>query len=101
VINQCHQSDREQASVLIDWRGSIVQPAEVAFSEHCYGAHLAPNLVRWAGTHPIVYVGRGSHANYGLHDTADAYRPAPGPLRLVRLDSNPGGQLVQRTLGPR
>jgi len=135
VINQWHQSDWEQVSVLVHRRGSTVQPVEVAFSEHCYGAHLPPDLVRWAGTHPIVYVGRGSHANYprpvsvpvrqlrcslgltprylgvaglffspaidgsrieiplaylvGLHDTADGYRPAPGPLKLVWLDSTP------------
>jgi len=48
----------------------------VAFSEHCYGAHLPPSLVHWAGTHPVVYVGRGSHANYP--------RPVSLPVRQLR-----------------
>jgi hypothetical protein len=135
VINQWHQSDWEQVSVLLRRDGGSVRPAEVAFSEHCYGARLPPNRVRWSGTHPVVYVGRGSHANYprpvsvpvrelrcslgltprylgvaglffspaidgsrieiplayliGLHDTAARYRLAPGPVKLVPIDSTP------------
>ena len=76
MINQWHQSDWEQVSVLVRRDGTSVQPAEVAFSEHCYGAHLPPNLVHWAGTHPVVYVGRGSHANYP--------RPVSLPVRQLR-----------------
>lgn len=76
LINQWHQSDWEQVSVVIRRRGSSVRPVEVAFSEHCYGAHLPPDRVRWAGTHPIVYVARGSHANYP--------RPVSVPVRQLR-----------------
>jgi hypothetical protein len=67
AITQWHQADWEQVSVLVERigaTGSTVQPVEVAFSEHCYGAVLPARLVLWSGSHPISYVGYGSHANY-------------------------------------
>jgi hypothetical protein len=77
AVNQWHQSDWEQVSVLVRRRGNIVRPVEVAFSEHCYGARVPAERVRWsAGSHPVVYVGRGSHANYP--------RPISVPVRQLR-----------------
>jgi hypothetical protein len=42
-----------------------VRPVEVAFSEHCYGARAPAERVQWINqSHPVVFVARGSHANY-------------------------------------
>ena len=76
AVTQWHQSDWEQVSVLVQRGGSAITPREVAFSEHCYGAVLPAARVRWDGTHPKVYVGTGSHANYP--------RPVSVPVREVR-----------------
>jgi hypothetical protein len=64
LVTQWHQSDWEQVSVLVERHGLTVDPVEVGFSEHCYGAAVPATEVSWSGTHPISYVGRGSHANY-------------------------------------
>jgi hypothetical protein len=76
MVTQWHQSDWEQMSVLVRRTGNLVRPVEVAFSEHCYGARLPAERVRWEGTHPVSYVGRGSHANYP--------RPVSLPVRELR-----------------
>jgi hypothetical protein len=75
-ITQWHQSDWEQVSVLVRRRGSTVRPVEVAFSEHCYGALLPAERVIWSGSHPVAYVGLGSHAHYP--------RPVSVPVRQLR-----------------
>jgi len=62
--------------VLLRRTDNIVRPVEVAFSEHCYGARLPAERVRWEGTHPVSYVGKGSHANYP--------RPVSVPVRELR-----------------
>lgn len=65
AVTQWHQSDWEQVSVLVQRNGSTVRPVEVAFSEHCYGAVVPAERVHWVnGSHPVDFVGRGSHANY-------------------------------------
>lgn len=64
LITQWHQSDWEQVSVLTDRKGSTVYPVEVGFSEHCYGAAVPATEVSWNGSHPVSFVGLGSHANY-------------------------------------
>lgn len=77
AVTQWHQSDWEQVSVLVQRRGSSVQPVEVAFSEHCYGAVVPAERVRWTNrSHPVVFVARGSHANYP--------RPVSVPVRQLR-----------------
>jgi MFS family permease len=76
MVTQWHQADWEQVSVLLRRTDNIVRPVEVAFSEHCYGARLPAERVRWEGTHPISYVGKGSHANYP--------RPVSLPVRQLR-----------------
>lgn len=76
AITQWHQADWEQISVLAQRTNDLVRPVEVAFSEHCYGALLPAERVRWQGTHPVSYVGNGSHANYP--------RPVSLPVREVR-----------------
>lgn len=64
LITQWHQSDWEQVSVLVERRGSTEYPVEVGFSEHCYGAAVPATEVSWHGSHPVSFVGLGSHANY-------------------------------------
>jgi hypothetical protein len=64
LVTQWHQSDWEQISVLVERRGSTVYPVEVGFSEHCYGAAVPATKVAWNGSHPVSFVGLGSHANY-------------------------------------
>jgi hypothetical protein len=64
LVTQWHQSDWEQVSVLVERRGSMVYPVEVGFSEHCYGAAVPAMKVSWNGSHPVSFVGLGSHANY-------------------------------------
>ncbi len=76
AVTQWHQSDWEQVSVLVQRSGASMRPREVAFSEHCYGAVLPAARVRWDGSHPKVYVGKGSHANYP--------RPVSVPVRQLR-----------------
>ncbi len=76
AITQWHQSDWEQVSVLVQRSGATVSPVEVDFSEHCYGASVPSDNVRWSGSHPISYVGTGSHANYP--------RPVSVPVRQLR-----------------
>jgi hypothetical protein len=76
LVTQWHQADWEQMSVLLRRTDNVVRPVEVAFSEHCYGARLPAERVRWEGTHPVSYVGKGSHANYP--------RPVSLPVRELR-----------------
>jgi hypothetical protein len=76
AITQWHQADWEQVSVLVERSGATVRPVEVAFSEHCSGARVVADHVQWLGSHPIVYVGVGSHANYP--------RPVSVPVRELR-----------------
>jgi hypothetical protein len=77
AITQWHQSDWEQVSVLVHRDGLVVRPVEVAFSEHCYGVRLPAQRVRWTGgSHPVVFVALGSHANYP--------RPVSVPVRQLR-----------------
>jgi hypothetical protein len=65
LFAQWHQSDWEQVTVGLITRASGLTPAFVGFSEHCTGTSLPWNHVSTlAGTHPIVYVALGSHANY-------------------------------------
>ena len=81
LVSQWHQADWEQVSVLVEQRGGRVWPVEVAFSEHCYGAVVPAAKVQWQGTHPVSYVGLGSHANYPTKNDL--------PVRFVCLEGQP------------
>lgn len=66
-----HVSDWEQVTVRFDpasTDAASVAPLEIGYSSHAGGQlmlwrNLAPGDQRM-GTHPVVYVARGSHANY-------------------------------------
>jgi hypothetical protein len=67
-IWQAHEGDWEVVNVVLGADGA---PVEAAYSRHCSGERRAwADVPRWNGTHPIVYVAHGSHANYfepGVH----------------------------------
>jgi hypothetical protein len=81
LVTQWHQADWEQVSVLVEQREGRVWPVEVAFSEHCYGAAVPAAKVQWQGTHPVSYVGLGSHANYPTNNDL--------PVRILCLEGQP------------
>lgn len=65
AVDQWHQGDWEQVTVLLERNVRTFTPVEVAYSAHCYGAILPSNRVQWADrSHPVAYVALGSHANY-------------------------------------
>lgn len=72
---QSHEGDWELVNVILDASG---EPQQAAYSQHCSGQRKA-----WAGvekrdeTHPVAYVGLGSHANY--------FAPGTGALGLISL----------------
>ena len=75
---QSHEGDWEVVNVIL---GPSEQPLQAAYSQHCSGLRR-----NWAdvgksseeSTHPVVYVARGSHANY--------FAPGVGPLGVVPIN---------------
>jgi hypothetical protein len=64
---QAHEGDWEVVSVVLD---SELNPVEAGYSQHCTGEKRSWANVQKVGTHPLVYVATGSHANLfapGLH----------------------------------
>jgi hypothetical protein len=61
-IWQAHEGDWEVVNVVLGGDG---EPRFVGYSQHCLGERrIWSKTPRWNGHHPIVYVARGSHANY-------------------------------------
>jgi hypothetical protein len=59
---QAHEGDWESITVGIS---GTLQPLFAAYSQHCTGTIRAwAPVEKRAGTHPVAYVGLGSHANY-------------------------------------
>ena len=88
-----HQSDWEVVEVFLDGSGN---PQSLLLSQHLNGENVAWDDVELSGTHPVVYVAQGSHANYfrayqgkiGIeNDVVSADGPAvnPSQLNLVML----------------
>lgn len=78
VFWQSHEGDWEVVNVILDAAG---EPVEAAYSQHCSGQRKpwADVEKRPAGsTHPVAYVGLGSHANF--------FAPGAGPLGLVPMN---------------
>ena len=77
-IWQAHEGDWEVVNVVLSPAG---MPLEAAYSQHCLGERRAwDDVPLWRGTHPVVYVALGSHANYfapGLHQLDPACIPPP------------------------
>jgi len=74
---QAHEGDWEVVNVVLS---EDEQPLSVGYSQHCLGQRREwSETPRFDGTHPIVYVALGSHANYftpGLHQFNLACVPA-------------------------
>jgi hypothetical protein len=60
-IWQAHEGDWEAVNVVLS---EDQQPEFVGYSQHCLGQTRAWGSTPTLGTHPIVYVADGSHANY-------------------------------------
>jgi hypothetical protein len=77
-IWQAHEGDWEVVNIVL---ASDEDPLFVGYSQHCLGQRRAwSKTPRWRGHHPIVYVARGSHANYlekGTHTLDTACLPGP------------------------
>ena len=94
---QAHEGDWEVVHVVLDDKRT---PVEVGYSQHCTGERRAwDDVTKASGTeHPIVFVARGSHANYftpGVHPFAPACVP-PQARPLNPVDVNVPGM----SLGP-
>jgi hypothetical protein len=66
-IWQAHEGDWEVVSVVLS---ENEEPQFVGYSQHCLGQTRAWGSTPLMGTHPIVHVADGSHANYftaGIH----------------------------------
>ena len=74
---QAHEGDWEVVNVVLS---DDEEPLFVGYSQHCLGQRRQwADAPRADGTHPIVYVALGSHANYftpGLHQFNPACVPA-------------------------
>lgn len=68
---QAHEGDWESITVAV---GSNGEPQFAAYSEHCSGTVRSwTSVSKRGGTHPVVYVALGSHANY-FTDTPSSTR---------------------------
>ena len=69
AVWQAHEGDWEVVQIVLD---DTQTPVEAAYSQHCTGQRRDWDDVETASgtSHPVVYVARGSHANYftpGVH----------------------------------
>jgi hypothetical protein len=99
---QAHEGDWEVVTIVLD-EGQ--NPVEAAYSQHCTGERRAWADVQKQGTHPVVYVATGSHANLfapGLHPISLSCYPAPIRAILEQNDVTPLDFLITpgRVLGP-
>jgi hypothetical protein len=86
-IWQSHEGDWEVVNVVL--RSADDAPLYVGYSQHCLGQRRTWSKVpRWHGTHPVVYVAAGSHANYlsdGRHTIETSCLPA-GAAELLQAN---------------
>jgi len=79
-----HEGDWEMLEVILD---SNQQPAWVVLSQHHSGARRAWSTVQVEqGSHPAVYVGLGSHANYFWGDEVYPNGMTVGKQRVEVMD---------------
>jgi hypothetical protein len=99
---QAHEGDWEVVTVVLD---AEQQPVEAAYSQHCGGERRSWANVQRSGTHPVVYVATGSHANLfapGLRPISLACYPPQIRAILIQNHVTPLDFLVSpgRVLGP-
>ncbi len=86
AIEQFHEGDWESVTIALARDGT---PQLVGYSQHGAGQRRSWAATPRAGDHPVVYVARGSHANYfapGRHPIPPAFAgpEAAGAAALVR-----------------
>jgi hypothetical protein len=95
-----HEGDWEEVSVGLD---AVGRPVSVAASQHDVGVTRTWTRVRRrSGTHPVVYVALGSHANYlspGYHGVPGVPHVIPTGFSGVPLPE-PDYTSAQVSLGP-
>ena len=87
-IWQAHEGDWEVVNIVLS---EDEEPLYVGYSQHCLGQRRAWDLTERFGTHPVVHVGAGSHANYlsaGIHPINLACIP-PGAIAFLRAHGLP------------
>jgi hypothetical protein len=99
---QAHEGDWEVVTVVLDENQT---PVEAAYSQHCTGERRSWANVQKVGTHPVVYVATGSHANLfapGLHPISLSCYPLAIRAILEQNNVTPLDFLITpgRTLGP-
>lgn len=86
---QAHEGDWEEAMVVLSADG---QPLSVGYSQHCLGqTRTWADTPRFDGTHPVVHVAVGSHANYftaGIHPINPACIP-PAAIAVLQAHHLP------------
>jgi hypothetical protein len=86
---QAHEGDWEEAMVVLSGDN---EPISVGYSQHCLGGTRSwTDTPRFDGTHPIVHVAVGSHANYftaGTHAINTACIP-PAALAILSAHGLP------------
>ena len=95
-----HEGDWEQVSVGLDAAG---RPVSIAASQHDLGVTRTWARARKRGTHPVVYIALGSHANYlspGHFGAAGVPHVIPPRFSGVPLPE-PDYTSSQVTLGPK
>jgi hypothetical protein len=88
-----HEGDWEAVSVILDTYG---KPLLAGYSEHSEGVRRAWTKVPKRGTHPLVYVALGSHANYFTAGTQRFDPRVVDPLFISVIEQN-GFQPVDHT----
>jgi hypothetical protein len=100
ILWHMHEGDWEEVSVGLD---AVGHPVSVAASQHDLGVTRPWASVRVVGgTHPLVYVALGSHANYlspGFHGVAGVPHMIPPKFSGVPL-TEPDYTSSQLSLGP-
>ena len=86
---QAHEGDWEEAMVVLSGDD---QPISVGYSQHCRGqTRTWTDTPRFDGTHPIIHVAVGSHANYftaGTHAINTTCIP-PAAIAVLRARGLP------------
>ena len=106
AVWQAHEGDWEVVHVVLDDKQT---PVEVAYSQHCTGQRRPwGDVAKAPGTdHPLVFVARGSHANYftpGVHPFAPACVPPqarplnPVDVNVPGVTLGPGSTAIERVL---
>jgi hypothetical protein len=90
---QFHEGDWEAVTVLLDRSG---KPLLAGYSEHDEGAQRPWSRVPKRGSHPVVYVALGSHANYFTPGTHRLDPRVVDPL-FISLIEQSGYEPVEHT----